>query len=249
MYGEAGDDELYAEGDKNTLDGGDGSDFMTAYGGENYLEGGAGDDDMFAEGTVNIMNGGAGDDFMQGIGKNIMNGGTGNDIMVGADEDDVFYTGTGSYDRTIGNGGYDKTYVHWNNYTDWKYFDTEFVGWMGMPYDYLTENMSFGFVSYRQEPPLDHMTLEAIEYFYAGYGKFNLSGIADKGYLMDSVRKAVIGIYIPAELVGAKFEVRQWVENKQTWDSLEWAVYDLGNGTAYVQFFTTHSGVFEIEMK
>src|SRR5262249_52660389 len=68
LYGELGDDYLYAAGAGSYLDGGDGNDSLFAIGGSSTLHGGSGNDALIvnntADGIGNWLDGGAGDDYL-----------------------------------------------------------------------------------------------------------------------------------------------------------------------------------------
>ena len=102
----AGDDEIYADGGWNTLNGDTGNDIIFVENtNNNTLNGGAGNDVLEAYGTGHILNGGENNDILNVHGSdNTLNGGAGNDTL------EVI----GGIDNTLDGGAGNDTYiVHW----------------------------------------------------------------------------------------------------------------------------------------
>ncbi len=118
LYGEAGDDLIYAEGDKayggdgndtivatqggNFVDGGTGRDNIVSYGGDE-VHGGDGNDRISYAGKGSVIHGDDGNDYItffestvaRGTGPNHIHGDGGNDTIVGGGKGDFLYGGTG----------------------------------------------------------------------------------------------------------------------------------------------------------
>lgn len=102
IYGYDGDDSVYASGDNNYADGGDGDDIYLSYNstldsgvdvvyggnGNDYLVTGDGDDTVVGGDDHDYLNGGNGDDYLEG--------GDGSDLIIGDSGDDRIYGGDGN---------------------------------------------------------------------------------------------------------------------------------------------------------
>ena len=127
LYGEDGDDNLFAGTSSGVLDGGNGGDNLFGGSGINIINGGdddsrdalfggAGNDELSGGGGNDALrgntgddtlNGGSGNDNLQGGNQNdILNGDAGIDVLIGGSGNDILNGGTGS-DRLTGNGGND----------------------------------------------------------------------------------------------------------------------------------------------
>jgi serralysin len=101
MYGDAGDDRLFARG---ITDGGPGNDTMTGAG---LQRGGDGNDHITGNGVGNDLYGGRGNDTILGEGgKDIVYGNSGRDLIRGGTESDKLYGGPDG-DTIYGNSGND----------------------------------------------------------------------------------------------------------------------------------------------
>jgi Ca2+-binding RTX toxin-like protein len=116
LDGGTGNDRLFGGGGNDTLCGGDGNDFVYGQAGNDLLGGDAGNDRLFGEAGNDQLQGSAGNDFLYGgtggdllfgqTGNDQLFGESGNDIAVGGDGNDRLFGGTGR-DLAIGGDGVD----------------------------------------------------------------------------------------------------------------------------------------------
>ena len=116
LYGEEGNDQLFAGSGPAELHGGPGNDLLVGgsnidflYGdaGDDTLKGGAGNDLLFGGTGADRLEGEAGDDTLRGeAGRDHLFGGDGDDLLEGGDDTDELQGERGS-DRLFGDGGDD----------------------------------------------------------------------------------------------------------------------------------------------
>lgn len=109
LYGEDGNDNIFAGTSSGTLDGGNGSDNLFGGSGVNIINGGDDDsrDALFGGSGNDILNGGGGNDALRGnTGDDLLNGGDGTDNLQGGNQNDTL-NGDGGVDILDGGSGND----------------------------------------------------------------------------------------------------------------------------------------------
>ncbi len=119
IYGGTGNDDIYGGLGNDTLYGEDGNDTIRGAGGQDVIDGGDGNDTLYGGDDNDIIYGGAGNDKIYGDdgddtlyggdGNDTINGGVGNDTIYGDDGNDTIHGNAGN-DKIFGGEGNDKLY-------------------------------------------------------------------------------------------------------------------------------------------
>jgi Ca2+-binding RTX toxin-like protein len=108
VFGDGGDDHLFAGEKGSFLFGGDGNDTLTGVNGPDALSGDAGDDRLDGHAGDDGLSGGSGDDDVHGgYGFDSLDGNEGRDRLVGGFGDDTFAADDGEADQVFGSRGRD----------------------------------------------------------------------------------------------------------------------------------------------